>query len=161
MMEATGTDIDIGKFWKTLGERATGATLVTADGAEGWTGFLGLSASHVSAAPPVMLVSIDRKTSALGGVLEKGHFAVNFLPAGEGALAQAFGGKGEKLFEEGRWETFVTGAPVFREALGVFDCRVSQVVEEGDVSIVIGRVQGVRARGEGAPLLLFRGRFEG
>ena len=68
---------------------------------------------------------------------------------------------GEKLFEEGRWEPFVTGAPVFRDALGVFDCRVSQVVEEGDVSIVIGRVQGVRARGEGAPLLFFRGKFEG
>ena len=95
MMEATGTDIDIGKFWKTLGERATGATLVTADGAEGWTGFLGLSASHVSAAPPVMLVSIDRKTSALSGVLEKGHFAVNFLPASEGAPLLFFRGRFE------------------------------------------------------------------
>tara|TARA_R110000868_G_scaffold213257_2_gene463212 strand:- start:46968 stop:47444 length:477 start_codon:yes stop_codon:yes gene_type:complete len=154
-----GENIDMGAFWRTLGERAIGATLVTAQGADGPTGFLGLSAAHVCASPPTMLVSIDRKTSALGAVRESGHFAVNFLPEGTAALANAFGGKGEKVFAPGAWDTLETGAPCYATALGVFDCEVEQIVEHGDISIVIGRVRALRATGQGAPLIFFRGKF--
>jgi flavin reductase (DIM6/NTAB) family NADH-FMN oxidoreductase RutF len=78
MTNATETErpspkvIDAKTFWRTLGERAIGATIVTAHGADGPAGFLGLSATHVCADPPSMLVSIDRKTSALAAVLH-GH----------------------------------------------------------------------------------------
>lgn len=159
MMQATGDEIDIGKFWRTLGERPIGATLVTAVGPGGPNGFLGLSAAHVAANPPTMLVSVDRKTSALGEMLASRRFAVSFLPEGTADLANMFGGKAEKVFAPEAWETLATGAPVLKAALGVFDCELSQVVEEGDTSILIGRVKGVRAKGEGAPLIFFRGRF--
>ena len=158
-MEATGDDIGMGEFWRTLGERSIGATLVTTDSADGPNGFLGLSAAHVTANPPTMIVSIDKKTSALAGVLDKGHFAVNFLPEGYAELANAFGGKGDKVFDPDKWGTLATGAPVLNDALGVFDCEVEKVVEHGDISIVIGAVKGVRAAGEGEPLVFFRGKF--
>ena len=157
--EATGEAVDIGAFWRTLGERPIGATLVTCDSAEGPNGFLGLSAAHVTANPPTMLVSIDKKTSALAGVLEKEHFAINFLPEGYAEMANAFGGKGEKVFEEGKWDTLASGAPVYKEALGVFDCKVEKVIDHGNTSIIIGTVAGVRAAGEGEPLVFFRGKF--
>ncbi|WP_428926363.1 flavin reductase family protein [Marinibacterium sp. SX1] len=157
--EATGEGVDIGAFWRTLGERPIGATLVTTQGADGPNGFLGLSAAHVSANPPTMLVSIDKKTSALAGVLENEHFAVNFLPEGYAELANAFGGKGEKVFEEGKWGTLASGAPVLNEALGVFDCKLEKVIEHGNTSIILGTVVGVRAAGEGAPLIFHRGKF--
>lgn len=158
-MEATGEDIGIGQFWRTLGERPIGATVVTATGEDGPNGFLGLSAAHVSANPPTMLVSVDRKTSALKTILDSGHFAINFLPEGCADIANAFGGKGEKTFPEDAWSTLATGAPVFEKALGVFDCAVEKVVDHGDTAIVIGTVQGVRAAGDGAPLVFFRGAF--
>jgi flavin reductase (DIM6/NTAB) family NADH-FMN oxidoreductase RutF len=154
--------VDVKSFWKTIGERATGMTVVTADSDEGPTGFLGLSASHVAADPPTMLVSIDRKTGALAGVLSRKHFAVNFLPAGAAKVADAFGGKaglsGAARFTDGEWTTLATGAPVFRNALGVFDCTVADVIERGSISIVIGTVVGATARGEGEPLVYFRGK---
>ena len=158
-MEKTGDDIGMGDFWRTLGERPIGATLVTTDSADGPKGFLGLSAAHVTANPPTMLVSIDKKTSALAGVLDKGHFAVNFLPEGYAEMANAFGGKGEKVFDPEKWGILATGAPVLNDAVGVFDCEVSQVVEQGDISIVIGLVKGVKAAGEGNPLIFHRGKF--
>src|SRR3954468_834959 len=89
----TLSTVDVKSFWKTIGERATGMTVVTADSDEGPTGFLGLSASHVAADPATMLASIDRKTSALAGVLSRRHFAVNFLPSDAADVADAFGGK--------------------------------------------------------------------
>src|SRR5438046_912151 len=108
--------IDAKLFWRALGQRAIGSTIVTARSEEGPAGFLGLSASHVSADPPVMLVSVDRRTSALATVLAARHFAVNFLPGDAGAIADSFGGKGElkgaRRFEMGSWKTLTTGAPV-------------------------------------------------
>jgi flavin reductase (DIM6/NTAB) family NADH-FMN oxidoreductase RutF len=110
-----------------------------------------------------MLVSIDRKTSALAGVLSRRHFAINFLPAGREAVADAFAGKsglsGAERFRDGDWEVLSTGAPVYRAALGVFDCVVEDIIERGTISIVIGRVVAVRARGEGNPLIFFRGKM--
>jgi len=162
-LDATGDAIDIGAFWRTLGERAIGATVVTTAGKDGPNGFLGLSAAHVCAAPPTMVVSVDRKTTALEGILESGSFAVNFLPEGTAALAKAFGGRTDEdraaRFAEGEWGELATGAPVFNTALGVFDCEVDQVVDRGNVALVIGTVKGVKAAGEGEPLVFFRGKF--
>ena len=157
-----GEGIDVKAFWTTLGQRAIGMTVVTADSDDGPTGFLGLSAAHVTANPPTMLVSVDRKTSALAGITSRRHFAVNFLPGNAAAVADAFGGKaglsGAARFADGAWRTLSTGAPVFCEALGVFDCVVDEILERGDISIIIGKVVAVASRAEGDPLIFFRGR---
>jgi flavin reductase (DIM6/NTAB) family NADH-FMN oxidoreductase RutF len=158
----SGAQIDARAFWMALGQRATGMTVVTADSDDGPTGFLGLSAAHVTANPPTMLVSVDQKTSALAGILSRRHFAVNFLPATAAAVADAFGGRtgvsGAARFADGQWSVLATGAPVFRDALGVFDCLVDEVVQRSEVSIIIGKVVAVAARADGEPLIFFRGK---
>jgi flavin reductase (DIM6/NTAB) family NADH-FMN oxidoreductase RutF len=158
----SGQEIDVKVFWTTLGQRATGMTIVTADSDDGPTGFLGLSAAHVTASPPTMLVSVDHKTSALAGILSRRHFAVNVLPADAVKVANDFGGKtglsGAARFAAGEWRVLSTGAPVFCHALGVFDCTVEEVVQRRDVSIIIGNVVAAAWRAEGEPLIFFRGR---
>ena len=79
--------IDAKTFWRALGARSTGVVVATARGPDGPAGFLALSATHVTADPPTMLVSIDKRTAALDAVLHGKHFALNFLPAGDRALA--------------------------------------------------------------------------
>src|SRR5215472_16143736 len=89
-----GKTIDTRTFWRAIGQRATGSTVVTARSTEGPAGFLGLSATHLSADPPLMMVSIDRRTSALAALLTARHFAINYLPKEATAIADSFGGKG-------------------------------------------------------------------
>lgn len=160
MSETTG--IDMKTFWRTLGMRATGMTVVTADSDEGPVGFLGLSASHVTADPATMIVSIDRKTSALAGIVSRRHFAINYLPAEAAALADAFGGRtgvsGADRFAAGEWTTLATGAPVLKSALGVFDCAVDEFIERGNIVIAIGGVRATAVNPEGTPLVFFRGK---
>jgi flavin reductase (DIM6/NTAB) family NADH-FMN oxidoreductase RutF len=159
------TEIDGKAFWTALGQRATGMTVVTTDSDEGPQGFLGLSAAHVAASPPTMLVSVDRKTSALAGILARRHFAVNFLPAEATKVADAFGGRagisGADRFAPGEWQVLTTGAPVYSDALGAFDCEVDDVVQRGDISIIIGKVVAVAFRFDGDPLVFFRGKSFG
>jgi flavin reductase (DIM6/NTAB) family NADH-FMN oxidoreductase RutF len=158
----SGDDIDAKAFWTALGQRATGMTVVTADSDDGPTGFLGLSAAHVTANPPTMLVSVDRKTGALAGIMSRRHFAVNFLPADATKVADGFGGRagisGADRFAAGEWRVLATGAPVFCDALGVFDCVVEEILHRGDVSIITGKVVAVASRADGDPLIYFRGR---
>jgi len=153
---------DIKGFWQAIGQRATGSTIVTARGVDGPAGFLGLSATHLSADPPLMLVSIDRRTSALAAVLASRHFAINWLGADDAALAEDFGGrgpaKGADRFAPGRWTTLVTGAPVLLGGAGAVDCTLEETIERGGTVIVIGRVAGV-ATGTAEPLVHFRGGY--
>ena len=162
--DATGAKtIGVKSFWQAIGQRAVGATIVTAAGSGGPAGLLGLSATHVTADPPTMLVSIDNKTSALASVLEAKHFAINYLPQGAEDIVEAFSGKsplkGAERFEAGRWGTLATGAPVYNDAIGAIDCELEEVVERHGVSIVLGRVVDFRADPEGAPLVYYRGGY--
>jgi flavin reductase (DIM6/NTAB) family NADH-FMN oxidoreductase RutF len=155
--------IDAKRFWRTLGERAIGVTIVTATGKDGPAGFLALSAAHVSADPPTMLVSIDRRTSAIAAVLESRHFAVNILAREHEALSESFGGKGAdkhaQRFRPEDWTTLRTGAPILRAALGAFDCALEQIIERPGIVVALGRVVDAVATGEGNPLIYFRGKY--
>ena len=154
--------IDAKTFWTAIGQRATGITVVTAEGPDGPAGLLALSATHLTADPPTMMVAIDRRTSALPAVLAAGHFAVNYLPHDAEDEANAFGGrtaaKGADRFLPGRWRTLATGAPVHVAALGALDCEVEEALERHGAVIVIGRVVSVAVQ-EGAPLIYFRGKY--
>jgi len=155
--------IDPKSFWRALGERPLGVTLVTARGAAGPAGFLGLSASHVSADPPSLMVSIDDRTSALKVMLEARHFAVSCLPAEAAALVDIFGGKtelkGTERFKEGDWTSLSSGAPVLKCAPAAFDCTLETTLAYAATTIMVGRVIDLSVTG-GDPLLYFRGQYQ-
>ena len=158
-----GKTIDIKTFWRAIGQRATGSTIVTARSAEGPAGFLGLSATHVCADPPTMLVSIDMRTSALATILAARHFAINYLPRDAASIADMFGGKGAQKgadrFEAGRWGKLTTGAPVLLDAIGAIDCTLEETIERHGVCIAFGRVVDVLDGSRNDPLIHFRGGY--
>jgi flavin reductase (DIM6/NTAB) family NADH-FMN oxidoreductase RutF len=155
--------VDAKTFWRALGQRPIGSTIVTARAAGGPAGFLGLSATHVSADPPLMLVSIDKRTSALPTVLAAGHFGLNFLPRDASALAETFAGKGalkgSARFEADAWTVLATGAPVLKRAIGAMDCSLTETIEREGICIVIGRVVDVLIGEDASPLVHFRGGY--
>ena len=155
--------VDTKTFWTLLGMRAIGAAVVTAKGPEGPAGFLGLSATHVTANPPTMLVSVGHRTSALTAVTESGNFAINYLPREREDLARLFGGqgdaKGTDRFAPGEWTTLTTGSPILTRAVGAIDCRVDEAIERHDVVIFLGRiVDWVHDRTK-QPLISFAGGY--
>lgn len=155
--------IDAKTFWRALGMRASAVAVVTAQGADGPSGFLALSATHLCADPPMLMVSIDKRTASLAAVLHARHFAINYLPRGEQALADMFGGKtglrGADRFASGRWGRLTTGAPILDDAIGALDCMLEDTIEKFATVIAIGRLVDFVSRGDGDPLLFFRGGY--
>ena len=91
-----------------------------------------------------------------------GDFAVNLLAAGQDALSNKFASKKEE------WTRFdglacargVTGAPLIPGALASLDCRVVALHDAGDHILVVGEIEAF-VKGEGDPLLYFRGSYCG
>ena len=160
---AGGKTIDARTFWRAIGQRAIGSTVVTACSTEGPAGFLGLSATHLSAEPPLMMVSIDKRTSALSTILSARHFAINYLSRDAAPLADMFGGKGPQKgadrFRSQAWGKLTTGAPVLLDAVGAIDCTLEETIERAGVCIAIGRVVDVLEGPGTAPLIHFRGGY--
>jgi flavin reductase (DIM6/NTAB) family NADH-FMN oxidoreductase RutF len=156
------TEIDAKTFWKALGCRAIGVAIVTAQGTEGPAGFLALSATHLSASPPMMMVSIGLTTSALGAVKQGNHFAINYVPKGSDALVKEFGGggtlKGGDRFLPGAWTTLKSGAPALVDSVGVIDCQLDELIERHGAVIALGRVVAYTASAK-EPMISFRGGY--
>jgi len=155
--------IDVKQFWRAIGQRATGSTIVTARSESGPAGLLGLSATHLCADPPTMMVSVDKRTSALPVILQARHFAINYLPSSQRELADIFGGKsdlkGADRFAGASWVSLATGAPVLQGAVGVIDCELIETVERYNVVILFGRVVATSSDANAVPLVHFRGGF--
>jgi len=156
------TEIDAKTFWKALGCRAIGVAIVTAQGTEGPAGFLALSATHLSASPPMMMVSIGLTTSALGAVKQGNHFAINYVPKGSDELVKEFGGggtlKGADRFLPGAWTTLKSGAPALVDSVGVVDCQLDELIERHGAVIALGRVVAYTASPR-EPMISFRGGY--
>jgi len=156
------SDIDAKTFWKALGCRAIGVAVVTAKGTEGPAGFLALSATHLSASPPMMMVSIGLTTSALAAVRQGNHFAINYVPKGSDALVKEFGGggslKGADRFLPGAWSELKSGAPTLVDAVGVIDCKLEELIERHGAVIALGRVIAYSAS-DREPMISFRGGY--
>lgn len=154
---------DVKTFWRALGVRASAVAVVTAHGAEGPSGFLALSATHLCADPPMLMVSIDKRTASLAAIQHAKHFAINYLPRGDEALADMFGGKtdvrGVARFAPGCWGTLTTGAPILNDAIGALDCVLEETIERHNTVIAIGRLVDFVSRDDGEPLVYFRGGY--
>jgi flavin reductase (DIM6/NTAB) family NADH-FMN oxidoreductase RutF len=155
--------IDQRTFWQAIGQRAVGAAGVTTADAEGPAGFFALSATHLSADPPLLMVSIDARTSALAKVRAARNFAVSYLPEEAGDLVDVFSGKtdlkGADRFQTGRWTTLTTGAPVLAHAVGALDCILEEAIERSGAVIAIGRLVDFASQPDRQPLVSFRGRY--
>ncbi len=156
------TEIDAKTFWKAIGCRAIGVAIVTAQGTEGPAGFLALSATHLSASPPMMMVSIGLTTSALGAVKQGNHFAINYVPKGSDSLVKEFGGggtlKGADRFLPGAWTTLKSGAPALVDSVGVIDCELDELIERHGAVIALGKVVAYTASTR-EPMISFRGGY--
>lgn len=152
--------LDERTFRDVVGHFTTGVTLVTSRRPDGRPcGLTANSLASVSLRPLLVLVCLSRSAVSHGCVIEGGAFAVSILGSDDRELADRFArGERDERFDDGTWRTESTGSPVLERALAWLDCRVRDVHDGGDHSIVVGEVVACGA-GSGAPLVFYRGEY--
>ena len=117
------------------------------------------AACSVSDNPPMLLACVNA-SNPKNAIFEKsGRFALNTLSADQIELANAFSVRdpaltSEQRFAMGNWQELVTGAPVLKDALAAFDCRVVEFKVMATHMVLIGEVMGI-SFGEHKPALLY------
>jgi flavin reductase (DIM6/NTAB) family NADH-FMN oxidoreductase RutF len=120
------------------------------------------SFASLSADPPEVFVSINKKTRTHPLIERSGVFCVNFLTDGMKHISDRFAGRhpDEDRFKDLPHHAEATGAPVLNEALAYLDCTVVRALDVGDHTIFIGRVEASDVQhGDDSPLLYVNGKY--
>lgn len=143
-------------FRDVLRHFPAGVTIVTVKAGEEVHGLTVSAFTSVSPDPPLVSVMIDHRHRAYELLETDGAvFAISILGEDQVELSNRFAWvKDEDRFQEGEWQTAVTGAPVLADALAWLDCTIFTRSAAGSHSIYVGEVQasGVPRPGQ-APLI--------
>ncbi|EPR2788543.1 p-hydroxyphenylacetate 3-hydroxylase reductase component [Acinetobacter baumannii] len=151
--------VDPLQFRRALGNFATGVTIVTAQNAQGEkVGVTANSFNSVSLDPPLILWSIDKKSSSFSVFEEATHFAVNILSGTQIELSNKFSRRNIDKFADTNFQLGAGRAPILENCSAVFECQRYQVIEGGDHWIIIGRVVKFHDHGR-SPLLYHQGAY--
>lgn len=155
--------IDATAFRKTLGQFASGVTVVTTTYEGTPYGMTASAFTSVSLDPPLVLFCADKRARSGTMVGPAGVFAVNILAENQRDFSDLFAGKGT---DDERSETLArigkvaeTGAPILPDVLAWLDCRVEQTIDAGDHFIYIGLVVATGAADDTRPLLYWHGSY--
>jgi flavin reductase (DIM6/NTAB) family NADH-FMN oxidoreductase RutF len=153
-------NVDGGLLREVAGCFATGVTIVTTQAGSRLFGCTANAVTSLSLEPPLMLVCLDRSTNTHPHLLEARAFAINVIRQENGAedLCRLFAGKAEDKFAGVDWRPGVTGSPILTASLAHLECELDATYEGGDHTIFVGRVVAAE-RGDGEPIVFYRGRF--
>ncbi|MEV4686209.1 flavin reductase family protein [Microbacterium sp. LWH3-1.2] len=121
---------------------ASGVALVTTRSDAGPAGLAATAVSSVSFDPPSLLVCVNKSASAHDPIVTEGRFTVNVLSTEHGEVLDAFARSRSRAerFAHADWGSTASGLPSLTTALAVFECSVTQRLEYGTHSIIVGNV---------------------
>ena len=146
-------------FRRALGNFATGVTIMTAQNAQGEkVGVTANSFNSVSLDPPLILWSIDKRSSSFAVFEQATHFAVNILSADQIELSNKFARSKDDKYANVDFELGAGNTPLLKECSAVFECERFNIIEGGDHWIILGRVVNFQDNGR-SPLLYHQGAY--
>lgn len=143
-IQATEAPAAATAFTHAMAAAVAAVTVVTTDGPAGRFGLTVSSMASVSADPPMLLVSINRRSPILDAIRANGVLGVNVLGVHQAQLADTFAGRPRSGapydFGGASWQPASSGVPLLADAAARFDCGVSMVVPAGTHALVIATV---------------------
>ena len=114
--------------------------------------------ASLSMTPPMVVVSLDRRSDLLAALGEGTRLGVNVLGSSQAALAGGFARKGVDKFGDVDWH-LESGVPRLGGSPGWLACVVSRLVGGGDHVLILADVR--RAETEPGPPLTYHARTFG
>lgn len=155
IIETESPAFDAMHFRRTLGQFATGVTVVTYEHEGEYFGATVNSFTSVSLDPPLVLVSMANGSRAAQMIHDR-PFAINVLRHDHQQVAMQFAGKPQDGHVV-RWaDTSI--APVLDGTLAYFVCEPWATHQAGDHVLVLGKVVAFDSRPDDA-LVFYQGKF--
>jgi flavin reductase (DIM6/NTAB) family NADH-FMN oxidoreductase RutF/DNA-binding MarR family transcriptional regulator len=153
------TPLDTRELRRTLGQFATGVTIVTCLADDGTpVGMTANSFSSVSLDPPLVLWSLDRGARSFSAFAEARHFAFSVLAQDQVELSNRFARPGAEKFATMDWQPGIAGVPLMPDPAAHFECTQYATFDGGDHLIIVGQVERF-ARYDRRSLVFAHGRY--
>lgn len=151
--------VDHAALRRTLGCFPTGVTVITTVDPDGLpVGLTVNSFSSLSLDPPLILWSLDARSSNRRAFEAAGHFAVNILAEDQTAISRRFASPARDKFHDVATHAGLTGAPMIEGCAAYIECRTHSTQIAGDHVLFIGCIERVRTTGR-LPLVYVGGRY--
>jgi flavin reductase (DIM6/NTAB) family NADH-FMN oxidoreductase RutF len=144
---------------QTLGMFATGVTVITTAAGDQIHGMTANAFMSVSLQPPLVLISVDRRTKMCHLLYEGQRFGVSVLASDQRELSDRFAGR-EPEGVEPNFEV-IHETPVVEGSAAKFVSKVEKSYWGGDHSLFLGRVEYACHDDDAQPLLFHGGQYGG
>jgi flavin reductase len=137
---------------------AAAVHVITSQGPAGLGGFTASAVCSVTDDPPTLLVCLNLSSRQNDILRANGVLCVNTLAMDQSRLSALFATKDlsiEERFAAAEWDALATGAPVLKDAVASFDCKIVERLEKGTHAILLCEVQAVRVKEDAEPLIYF------
>ena len=134
----------------------TGVAVVTASHNGQQYGMTVNSFTSISLEPPLVSVALKQLTHTHELVVQSGMFAVTILTSEQKELSERFAGKFPNItdrFEGVQTERLSIDAPIIRNGMAYFNCRVVNSILVGENTLFVAEVIAALGEGEGNPLV--------
>ena len=148
--------LDSEKLRHAMRAWTTGVAVVTARYEDQQYGMTVNSFNSVSLEPPVISVALKQLTHTHDLVVKSGMFAVTILNSDQKELSDRFAGKMTGItdrFEGVQVDRLSIDAPILKNGLAFFNCRVMNSMPIGENTLFIAEVIDAKGEGEGNPLV--------
>jgi flavin reductase len=150
-------------YREAMSKLGAAVSVVTSDGPAGLCGATISAVCSVTDTPATLLVCSNKSSRSNAIIKANRVLCVNVLAGENREVADLFAGStgvsSEKRFDNLRFSTLQTGAPLLEEAIVAFDCELDQVIESGTHSIFLARVVGISGNGAAECLVYFQRQY--
>jgi flavin reductase (DIM6/NTAB) family NADH-FMN oxidoreductase RutF/DNA-binding MarR family transcriptional regulator len=145
-------------FRRTLGQFATGVTVIATEQDGRPVGVTANSFSSLSLEPPLVLWSIARTSRSFAAFSAASHFCISILEENQIDVSQKLSSSKDDKFSDVSWQPGIGGSPMITGAIATLECSTFEVQNGGDHIILIGRVLRHK-RHAGKALLYAQGQY--
>jgi flavin reductase (DIM6/NTAB) family NADH-FMN oxidoreductase RutF len=147
------------EFKRACGRFVTGVTIASVLDAQGRPHGLTVSSfTSASLDPPLILICLGHRVSAIEAFRAAAHFGINVLAEDQRDLAERFTRKGQDRFDGLKWQPGKTGVPILAGVLAAIECAVRQRFTAGDHDVLVGEMVGACVAA-GGPLIHFASHY--
>tara|TARA_B100001175_G_C19333344_1_gene553660 strand:- start:30 stop:494 length:465 start_codon:yes stop_codon:yes gene_type:complete len=145
-------------FKETLSKFTTGITVVTTNKDSFLYGKTINSFSSLSLSPPLVLFSIDIKSTKLNIFKNSKIVSINILSKNQKSISNNFAKKNPN-WNEIEYSLLKNGNPIIKNCIANLDCKILEKIKKGDHIIFICKVLQVLKNNKLKPLIYFNSKY--
>ena len=137
---------------------ATGVTVVTINNKNKYIGKTVNSFAALSLKPPLVLFSLDKKSTSLKFYINSQHIGINILANNQKKISNHFSNKSPE-WDNNSFLVTSSNLPMISNALANLECKKTKTISQGDHIIFICEIINIDINNKSKPLIYLNSNY--